>query len=196
MTKVWYDIFIKIITLKHKLFDHPLYTGMPQSGLSTVVEQAALSFVCSGASKTGFLRMRLILWVYLLTLIKNQIIWFWSNMRLSMPHYQLPPILIALQPIDLIKLSSIRSIHLYQVNVTLHFYEWTGATFLTRFVWATSAVPQHLQSLFNGATLNIGNLNHYYNGKNWCHNLNPTKNTFCFSNRIIRLAEIDTSEGG
>ena len=37
--------------------------------------------------------------------------------------YQLPPILIALQPIDLIKLFSIRSIHLYQVNVTLHFYE-------------------------------------------------------------------------
>ena len=36
---------------------------------------------------------------------------------------QLPPILIALQPIDLIKLFSIRSIHLYQVNVTLHFYE-------------------------------------------------------------------------
>ena len=38
-------------------------------------------------------------------------------------NYQLPPILIALQPIDLIKLSSIRSIYLYQVNVTLHFYE-------------------------------------------------------------------------
>ena len=37
--------------------------------------------------------------------------------------YQLPPVLLALQPIDLIKLSSIRSIHLYQVNVTLHFYE-------------------------------------------------------------------------
>ena len=37
--------------------------------------------------------------------------------------YQLPPLLIALQPIDLIKLFSIRSIHLYQVNVTLHFYE-------------------------------------------------------------------------
>ena len=31
---------------------------------------------------------------------------------------------------------------------------------------ATSAVPQHLQSLFGGATLHIGNLNLYLNGQN------------------------------
>ena len=31
---------------------------------------------------------------------------------------------------------------------------------------ATSAVPQHLQSLFSGATLHIGNLHLYLNGQN------------------------------
>ena len=46
--------------------------------------------------------------------------WSQSNAK---THYQLPSILIALQQIDLIKLSSIGSIHHYHVNVTLHFYE-------------------------------------------------------------------------